>query len=177
MSFYILLLIGTVPAAVVGFLFQSVVEDLFSSVKVVGVALLVTAFLNLLVDRATARRDKLSRIDAAFVGIAQAIAIVPGISRSGATIFAGVSMGVDRKAVAEFSFLLSVPAILGAGFLQFLTHTGEGSVNLASYAGGAIAAFVVGVFAISVVLRLLSEKQFKVFAIYCAIVGLIALLL
>src|SRR3989344_4755179 len=101
--------IGMLPAGFIGFFFQSFVEDLFTSVTVVGFALLITAAMNYFTDIAQARRRKINFLDAFLVGLSQAFAIIPGISRSGSTIFTGTSLGVERQSAAEFSFLLSIP--------------------------------------------------------------------
>jgi len=169
--------IGTVPVVLVGLALRPFVEVLFGSVRLVGAALMVTAVLNFLTDRMIARREKMGKVDAGLVGIAQAIALVPGISRSGITIFAGTSMGVERRQAAEFSFLLSVPAIVGANVLELMTHGLGDSVPVVSYAVGFGCAFGAALVAIGVVLRMLVERRFLVFAGYCAVLGVVALLL
>jgi len=169
------LVVGSIPAVIIGLLFQNVIEDLFLSTTVVGVALLVTAAMNFFTDRASARREKMNFVDATVIGLGQAFAIIPGISRSGSTIFAGTSMGVDRAKAAQFSFLLSVPAILGAAVLQLVSHESINTLPISAYIVGFIMAFVTGLLAIMIVFRLLSEKKFTYFAIYCVIVGTIAL--
>ena len=171
------ILVGSIPAGLIGVLFQSIIEDLFLSTFVVGVALFVTAAMNFFTDRASASRERMNYVDALVIGIGQAFAILPGISRSGATIFAGTSMGVDRQKAAQFSFLLSIPAILGATVLQLISHTDTNTIPIAIYIVGFITAFVSGIFAIMLVFKLLTEKKFTYFAIYCVIAGAIALLL
>ena len=105
----------------------------------------------------------------------QAFAIIPGISRSGATIFAGIKSGLSSKDAAEFSFLISIPAIIGANILEVYSNWGE-KINYTSYIVGFIAAFVSGILAIKLVLKLLEEKKFKIFAFYCLALGIITLL-
>lgn len=172
-----LLILGSIPAALVGFLFQDFIESLFASAKLVGVALLVTAAMNWSTDRAQARRDKLGVVDALWIGIAQAFAIIPGISRSGSTIFAGTNLGVNRKQAAEFSFLLSVPAVLGANILTFATKGANNGLPFGIYFVGFLASFLTGILAIAIVLRVLLEKRFRYFAIYAGILGILAILL
>ena len=111
------------------------------------------------------------------VGIAQAIAIVPGISRSGSTIFAATKLGMNKKRAAEFSFLLSIPAILGAGILQLTKYYSDINGNLSIYFVGFLLAAVTGYFAISIVLKTLLSKKFTYFAIYCGVIGLLTLLI
>lgn len=177
-SRYLFLLgLGTVPAGLVGYFFQANIETLFSGTKLVGFALLVTALLNYLTDKTEAAKDKVSWKNSLIVGIAQAVAIVPGISRSGATIFAGSSVGIKAKKAAEFSFLLSVPAILGANILQFASHGVNGGLSPFFYLVGFVSAFVTGFFAIGWVIKFLLAKKFKLFALYCLVVGALALLL
>jgi undecaprenyl-diphosphatase len=114
----LLLGIATIPAALVGVLFRKQLEGLFSSVFWAGITLAISGVLNILVDKAKTIREKITIFDSVVIGIAQAIAIIPGISRSGSTIFSGVALGIDRKKVAQFSFLMSIPAILGASAVE-----------------------------------------------------------
>lgn len=173
----ILLIVGSIPAAIIGYLFKDFIESLFSNVKLVGIALLATALMNWFTDKAQARREKLGFVDAIWIGFAQAIAIIPGISRSGSTIFAGTNLGVNRKQAAEFSFLLSVPAVMGANALEIVSNGANNGLPIGTYIAGFVASFVTGLIAISIVLRVLLEKRFRYFAIYAAIVGLLAIIL
>jgi len=172
-----LLIIGSIPAALVGLLFADLIESLFSLTLVVGVALLVTSVANYLTDRAVKKKSQLDTTDSLFVGVAQAIAIVPGISRSGLTIFAATRLGIERKKAAELSFLLSLPAIFGASILQLTKYHSDFSQNYITYSVGFIFSAVVGYFAISIVLKLLLSKKFVYFALYCGVVGILTLLL
>lgn len=176
LSDVVLLAVGTIPAFIVGFFFKDFIETLFLSVKVVGVGLLVTAIFNFMTDRAYARRESISKIDAFLIGVFQAVAIVPGISRSGSTIFAGTNLGVRRETAASFSFILSIPAIMGASFLEFVTRDGGVQVPFANYLFGGIFAFLSALLAIYIVINLLSVKRFRGFSIYCLVLGIIALL-
>jgi len=117
-----ILALGTLPAVVVRLLFKSQIETLFHSVRVVGFALLLTGTMNLLTDKIKSKDQRLTTKNSFLVGLAQAVAIIPGISRSGSTIFAGVAKGIDKKKAAEFSFILSIPAILGANILEIFSH-------------------------------------------------------
>jgi len=172
-----LVIIGTIPAVVVGFLFKDLVENLFNSTRVVGFALLFTAAFNYLTDKSHARREAVTKLDSVFIGLMQAFAIVPGISRSGSTIFAGTYSGVKRETAAKFSFLLSIPAVVGANVLEFYSANSFDGVNISYYIVGFITAFLFGIVAIAVVMRLLAEKKFRVFAIYTALVGALVILL
>lgn len=168
----LLLLVGSIPAGFVGIFFSSGIESLFASVEVVGYALLVTGVFNLFVDRINPSKKKVSFTDSIFVGVAQAFAIIPGISRSGSTIFWGVLRGVEKKKAAVFSFLLSIPAVMGANLVEFLSYRGEiSSFNMSTLAIGFLVSFVTGIFAIKLVLSSLESKKFKYFAYYCFVLG------
>lgn len=172
----ILLLIGTIPAGIVGVLFSSQIESLFSSVKIVGFALLVTAVMNYVTDKQSGMREGIDKFDAIIVGIAQSVAIIPGISRSGSTIFAATQMNIDRKSAARFSFLLSIPAIVGANALEIMKHGVGDGTPVSVYVIGFLAAFASGLLAIHFVIELLIGKKFKYFGLYAAIVGVIAII-
>ena len=172
-----LILLATIPAAVVGFFFSDIVENLFTSTAVVGFALLVTAGFNFFTDKAKKAFNKLDIKSAIWTGVFQALALVPGISRSGATIFAATKKGIARSEAAQFSFILSVPAVLGGSFLQVMKYGVVAKQDALSYLVGFLMAFVSGYLAIGVVMKLLTEKRFKIFALYCLVVGFVAILL
>lgn len=171
------LAIGTIPVAFLGYFFQSSIEGLFKSIRLVGAALLITGIVNLLTNRTKPQKKALKVKSSFLVGLAQAFAIIPGISRSGLTIFAGVTQGISRKKAAQFSFLLSAPAVLGANILQIATHAFEPGVEFVYYFAGFLAAFVSGIFAIGVVLKLLFSKRFNLFGYYCILLGVLILFL
>ena len=171
-KYILLLIVGTIPAVVVGFLFKDFIEPLFGSVALVGTALLVSSLLNFLTDRQTAKIKIPSFLDSLIIGFFQAIAIIPGLSRSGSTIFAGSSLGVDKKEAAKFSFLLSVPAVLGANALEIYSHSSEiENIDYFVYGAGFLAAFITGYLAIKVVIDLLAKNKFRIFAVYCLLLG------
>ena len=168
-----LLIIGTIPAAVIGLLFESNLDDLFDSPVAVGYALLATGAILVLASRLRRRRRALEdgrTIDAVTVGVAQAGALIPGISRSGITIAAGLGRGFEGIEAARFSFLLSIPAIAGGGLLQAIDLADQGGLRAEVFVGAAVAA-VSGYLAISVLLRLLARVGLLPFAGYCFVVG------
>lgn len=167
------LLLGTIPAGLVGYFFQTEVEGLFESMRIVGYALLLTGIMNLLTDKVVVGKRSINTKSSLIVGFAQAVAIIPGVSRSGSTIFAGTFSGLTKKSAAEFSFLLSVPAILGANILEIAKTPQDNTVNLAFYILGFLSAFLAGFFAINFVVKLLLRKRFKVFGIYCLALGVL----
>ena len=176
-KYLFLIAVGTIPAVLFGFLFQSAIEDLFRSVQVVGFALLLTAAMNYLTDWEVKKNKKISTKMAGVVGLAQALAIIPGVSRSGSTIFAGTRLGIAKKKAARFSFLLSIPAVAGANVLQLASHASGGSINPLYYFAGFLAAFISGYLAIGIVFRVLLSRRFRLFAAYCLLVAFLVILL
>jgi len=177
------LVIATVPIALVGFLLQDQIVQAFSSTLLVGVCLLVTAGILFLADRASryAQRKSTRLSDALLIGLAQAAALLPGISRSGATIGMGLLLGIRGSEAARFSFLLAIPAILGAGGLQLHDALGESTaIEAATWGGlllGAVAAALAGGLAIKGLLAVIARGKLNAFAIYCAAVGTAAIVL
>jgi undecaprenyl-diphosphatase len=174
-KYLLLLLAGTIPAGLIGVLFSSSIEKLFNGVSLVGFALLFTGILNFFTDKTKGRSKEISMKKSVLIGMAQAMAIIPGISRSGSTIFVGTSLGIKKKEAAQFSFLLSVPAIVGANAVQFLKYGFGGTENIIFYIVGFIAAFISGVVAIKFVLKFLLGGKFKLFAYYCIALGILVL--
>lgn len=174
--------LSMIPVFIVGVFFKDYVEDLFSSIAVVGVALLVTALLLFLSDRASARkkdeqepetRNGVSWLQAFVVGIGQALAVIPGLSRSGTTISCGLLSGMKRENVAQFSFLMVLIPILGEAFLDVVGgDMASSSVSAPALVVGFLAAFVSGLFACKVMIALVKKAKLKWFALYCALVGL-----
>jgi undecaprenyl-diphosphatase len=177
-----LLVVGSIPAVVLGYLFKDWLESLFSQPAWVSFFLLVTAGLLVLGERLGrfARQiDSLGWLDALLIGLGQAAAIAPGISRSGATISVGLVRGMERPAAARFSFLLGTPAILGAGLLQLgtLASTPDPLAQLPVLAAGLLAAFIGGYVCIWGLLRYLQRGRLYPFAIYCALLGMVCLII
>lgn len=169
-----LLIIGSIPAAIIGIVFREPLEALFGSVFWAGVTLAISGVLSLFVDRATAVRTHMNWLDATIVGIAQAVAIIPGVSRSGATIFAGTRIGISRDKIAEYSFLLSIPAILGASVVQVMAHGIDVGDSLPAYLVGSMIAFVTAFLSIGFLLSSLNTRNYKYFGYYAIVVGVLA---
>jgi undecaprenyl-diphosphatase len=169
------IIVGTIPAIILGLLFENGINAIFTNTTLVGLALFVSAFFNLMTDKTKEKKTKLNFLKATYIGIAQAIAIIPGISRSGATIFAGSSLGLRKEKAAEFSFLLSVPAVAGANILQFANHAAQIDTSLVYFIAGFVAAFVSGYFAIRVVYKALSRNKFRYFSYYLILLGTVVL--
>lgn len=169
------LVVGTIPAVIVGLLFKQQVETMFETLRFVGFALLLTSIFNVLTDRMAMKNVSLNNLTALFIGLFQSLAIVPGISRSGSTIFAGAYLGMKKASVAEFSFLLSIPAILGANFLELTSLDSSIDIDVLTLFVGFAAAFGSGLVAIKLTLRLLKQRSFKYFALYTAVIGLLTI--
>ena len=171
------IIVSMIPAVIVGLAFEDQIEALFSgSLLLVGLMLLVTGVLLLLADRAKSTEKPVSFVNAAIVGVSQAIAILPGISRSGATISTSVLLGIDRTKAARFSFLMVVPLIFGKVAKDLLTEeiTFTGDQGTALLIGFA-AAFVTGLIACKWMLALVKNCQLWWFSIYCFVVGAICI--
>ncbi len=175
-------ILGTVPAAVIGLAIKDRVEAAFAEPRVVFVFLMITGLM-LIAGERMARRNRdlgqLSAVDAIIVGLAQAFAIFPGISRSGSTIAAGRARGFERAEAARFSFLLAIPALAGAGLVAATELSAvEGfSDLLGPIVAGTVAAAVVGYLAIRWLLAFLARRSLTVFAIYCFAVAIAGLVL
>ncbi len=175
--FCLKIVISMAPAAIVGLLFEEQLEGLFGgNVAFVGYMLLITALLLYLADKARETDKKVTYLNAFVIGVSQAIAILPGISRSGATISTSVLLGVDKTKAARFSFLMVVPLIIGkmakdiiGGELQFQSE------QTIAMGAGFIAAFIAGLAACTWMIQLVKKSKLSYFAIYCFIVGCIAI--
>lgn len=169
-----LVLIGTVPAAVIGVSLGDLMEANLASVATVGGFLLLNGCVLMLARNAPATGRGLSELtirDAILIGLAQSVALFRGISRSGSTIVAGLRLGISREAAAAFSFLLSIPAIGGAFLLEFQRAVSEGGVNPAPLVVGTVAAAISGYAALVLLLRLVRRGQLHHFAWYCWLLG------
>lgn len=179
------ILVGTIPVMIVGLFFKDKVEELFSPLWVVGGALLLTAVLLYFSDavskskamRENDARNGISFVQALLVGIGQAFAVLPGLSRSGATISTGLISGVRREVVAQFSFLMVIIPILGDMFLEIVGGgLAASTVGVMPLAIGFVAAFATGLFACKAMIALVKKAQLKWFALYCLLVGLTVIL-
>ncbi|MGJ8591855.1 MAG: undecaprenyl-diphosphate phosphatase [Aquaticitalea sp.] len=169
--------LSMLPAVIVGVLFEKELEQLFGgNILLVGCMLLVTAVLLFLADKAKDTNKKVSFGNALVIGISQAVAMLPGLSRSGATISTSVLLGNDKTKAARFSFLMVVPLIFGKIAKDILS--GEltyDSSNITFLSVGFISAFIAGLFACTWMISLVKKSKLSYFAIYCAIVGVVAI--
>ncbi|CAL2087982.1 Undecaprenyl-diphosphatase [Tenacibaculum sp. 190524A05c] len=176
-QFSLKIVISMIPAVIIGLFFEEQLESLFGGkILFVGFMLLVTAVLLLLADRAKNTDKSVSFSNSLVIGISQAIAMLPGISRSGATISTSVLLGIDRTKAAKFSFLMVVPLIFGKIAKDIL----GGDINFQSseiipMSAGFVAAFVAGLLACQWMIALVKRSKLSYFSIYCAVVGIIAI--
>jgi undecaprenyl-diphosphatase len=170
------LFIATLPATVAYFSFKEFFENAYNNPVLVGVFLLLTGLILLLPKVVRAKEAEFGLKQALWMGLAQALAVLPGISRSGSTITAGLVSGAKPSKAAEFSFLMFLPAIGGGTLVKAknLLEVAQGDHKMA-YAAGFVAAFVSGLFAVYLVLSLIKRGKFEYFAYYCFVVGLAAI--
>ena len=175
LAWYVIL--ATIPVGIVGVLFEDAVDSLFAgALYVPAFFLFVTGTILYLSQRMPGGNINLHNItkkEALFMGLGQACAVLPGLSRSGTTIAAGLVMGLDKEFAAKFSFILSIPAILGAFVLQLKDIGGAMDANFLPVILGFIAAFVAGYAAIKWMLELIQKRSLDIFAYYCWIVGIV----
>lgn len=176
-QFSLKIILSMIPAAAVGLLFEDALEALFErQILLVGCMLLVTGLLLLLADRAKNTNKSVGFKEALIIGVSQAIAILPGISRSGATISTSVLLGIDREKAARFSFLMVVPLILGKMAKDLLDgEFSTASTDLVPLMAGFGAAFVTGLVACTWMISLVKNSKLYYFSIYCFIVGALAI--
>lgn len=173
------IVISMIPVAIVGFCFKDFVAEQFSSLIVVGICLIITAVLLSFSYFAKPRqKENITPWDAFIIGVAQAIAVLPGLSRSGSTIGTGLILGDKKESLAQFSFLMVIPPILGEALLDIkdVMETGLDSalagISGAALAVGFIAAFITGCIACKWMINLVKNGKMIYFAIYCAILGI-----
>ena len=177
----LLIVIGSIPTAVLGLFFSGVADRLFASVLIVGVMLIVTGLLLWITrgktkDSPASGIDRLTPKNAFIIGIVQGLAIIPGISRSGSTICTGLLLGIDREVAARYSFLLSIPAIVGAGMLSLKEGLSAAESTIQIPLVGAITAAIVGYVALRVLLQVVKKGGLHMFAPYCWLVGIVAII-
>jgi len=175
----LLLILATIPAVVAGLFFEDRVESALANITFLAFGFTITGLILLFSDRVRKNKktsDEITKVDAALVGLAQAVAIFPGISRSGSTIAMGLARGINREDAAKFAFLMSIPVILGAVFLQVL-HLARGNIvaydlNFLNLGAGILASGVSGYVAIRFMLAAVKKAKLKYFAYYMLVLAL-----
>ncbi|MCB2227440.1 MAG: undecaprenyl-diphosphatase UppP [Desulfarculaceae bacterium] len=174
----LLVIAGSIPTAIMGFLLKDLFESMFASLLTVGLALLVTGWLLMATAMVHKPGREIGRVGigrALIVGVAQGLAITPGVSRSGSTIAVALLLGIDRRLAAHYSFVLSIPAILGALVLQVHEMGAPSPSQTAPMIVGLVCAALSGYLALRILLRVVQAGRFHWFAPYCFAVGLAAL--
>jgi undecaprenyl-diphosphatase len=175
---FLWIILASLPTGLMGILFKDWFESLFSKPKIVGIMLLVTGLI-LWLTRWNGKQEKTIKemrwFDALFIGVAQGIAIIPGISRSGSTISIGLFLGLNRELAGRFSFLLSIPAILGATLLEI--HKLDSLAKLETALIGAAVAFVTGILSLTLLMKIIRMGKISNFAYYCWPIGAIMIIL
>lgn len=180
-KFAALIIITSVPTAIIGLLLSSLTEAASSVLLIPGIGLLITAIELLLVDgkKGGSKKAKATSFkDAAIIGVVQGVATIPGISRSGSTITACLFLGLDKSFAVKYSFLMSIPAILGANVLE-LRHIGAETLSASlviSYLLGMVVAAVAGYICVKIMLNIVQKSKYQYFAYYCAAIGIISLI-
>lgn len=171
------IIIATIPAGIIGLVFKDQIEAAFSNVLLVYFMLAITGLIMALTPYLKSRSTPLKMHNTFVIGIAQAFAIMPGISRSGSTIFTGLAFGIERDKVARFSFIMSIPVVFGAVILKAidLMAVGIDSSGMMNYAAGTFMAFVSGYFAIIWLLDIVKKGKLQWFGYYCFTVSALGL--
>ena len=174
-----LIVIGSIPTAILGFMFHRFADYIFGAIWIVGLMLIVTGILLWFTRRLPLEGRLLPQVsskDAFVIGLVQGVAIMPGISRSGSTISVALFLGVSREIAGRYSFLLSIPAILGALLLDFGSSLHQTSISGTTILLGTATAGIVGFAALKLLLRIVKQGQLYCFAPYCWFIGATALI-
>ncbi len=171
-----LIIIGTIPAAIFGFFFQTKIEQSFMSLKFIGLSFLITALFLFSTKYSKAQKDTISWLDALIIGIAQAVALFPGISRSGFTISAGLLRKLKPEIAYKFSFLLALPVIFGAVILQLPALMQQGENNYLLGGLGMLISFFVGIISLKILEKILKRGKYFWFSLYLIILSMVILI-
>ena len=161
--------VGSIPTAIIGIVFHDIFESLFSNLPAVGLALLITGCVLFVSEKRIGNR-KMNTLDSLLIGLAQGVAIIPGISRSGVTVATGLLRKIDKQTAFRYSFLLSVPAIIGAAVMESRELI-VGDVDMIPLFLGLIVSMIVGYASLKLLQKIVMNEKFHLFAIYCWIVG------
>lgn len=179
--FVMLIIVSTIPTGIIGFVFQDVIETAGMSLLVPGLCLILTSILLTIADRTAVgnkKEENSTYTDAGLIGIAQGIATLPGLSRSGTTITACLLRGFDRSFAVKYSFIMSIPAVLGAAVLELKDFSMDqvDTSLISGYLVGTLIAGIVGYICIKTMLKVVRGKKFRYFAYYCFAAGLVAVI-
>ena len=166
--------LGTLPAAIIGFLFKDIMLEAFENIKIVAITLVITGTILLTTRFIKTQLRDVSISNGLLIGIAQAMAIIPGISRSGMTISIGMYLGIVPEKAAKFSFLLAIPAIVGAGLLTGMDsiNSSEPTLSWSILIVGFVSSLLIGLVSLKWLLRLIQSGKFHWFGVYCILIGI-----
>jgi undecaprenyl-diphosphatase len=169
---FLLLIIATIPIALIGFFFNDLIKNIFNDLRTVGFSLIITSIL-LFSTKIKRKKRKLNVKNIFLIGIAQGLAILPGVSRSGATISLGLIQGIEKKEIITLSFLMFIPAILGALLLE-INNVSKIS-NITPLVIGTLTAIITGFFSLRFLIKIIKKNKFHNFGYYCLGLGIIIL--
>jgi undecaprenyl-diphosphatase len=174
LSLFLKLIISSIPAAIIGFTLEASIESAFSSLNLIGIFLIVTAIFLLISDTLKGKKSltQITYVDALIIGLMQALAIFPGISRSGATLFGALLMKTKREDALKYSFLMSLPVTFGAGIFEINKVTFSSWVIF-----GGLSAFLFGLFGLYLLKKTVLVGKLKYFSYYCFAIGLVAIII
>jgi undecaprenyl-diphosphatase len=170
------IIIGTMPAVIIGFLFKDVISEAFENIRIVAVTLMITGIILLTTKFIKTKLKDIGNGSALLIGIAQAMAIVPGISRSGITISLAMHLGIAPEKAAKFSFLLAIPTIVGAGLLTGLdlNESSEPTLSWSVLIVGFLSSLIIGWISLKWLLGLIRSGKFHWFGVYCVLLGILS---
>ena len=178
--FVLLIIVSTIPTGILGYVGRDFVEYASTTLLIPGIGLIITSILLFICDRLGDGRKgikKISYLNAFEIGMAQGIATIPGISRSGATITACLALGIKKETAVKYSFIMSIPAILGAAVLEIKGASGADLAvgTIIIYLVGMVVAGIVGYFAIRFMINVVRRRRYIYFSVYCLIIGIVAI--
>jgi undecaprenyl-diphosphatase len=175
LNLLLFIILATIPIALIGYFLKDFVDAAFHSLLAVGIGLIFTALLLFLSKYPKKKEGKLTWFKSLIIGLFQGIAILPGVSRSGSTISSGMFLGIKKENVARFSFLIFIPAILGAAVLELGSF---GAVdNITAMIIGTIVSAVVGFFSLKLLMNIIKKDKFSWFSLYCLLLGIIVIII
>lgn len=170
--YWLLIIIGTIPIIIIGLLIRPYIQSIFNNLMIVGISLIFTSIMLYFSDKPKTRYDIKPR-SALIIGLFQALAILPGISRSGSTITAALYLGIKKDEAIDFAFILAVPAILGATILNIPDITGTLNMNMVL---GSVLCIIVSYFSLTWLIKIIKNNKLKYFSYYCFALGLVTII-
>ena len=174
LSDYKIIAIASIPAILVGTIVSPYIDQIFNSLKIITFGFIVTGIVLISTNKTlpTSKSKKISVKNAIIIGFFQALALLPGISRSATTITSGLHLGISKEQIFPFSFIMSIPIILGATAMQLISSNAESNINTSIMFIGFASAFIFGIAALSLLEKLLSNSKLHYFGYYCIILGI-----